>query len=256
MGMLSYPDRLAVIVSETSLLVDGLGDADLSVPVPATPAWTLNQLLRHVGYAHRWVAQMVAERFPQIDRSLSKAHSVDGYAGETAAELKPWLTEGAALISSAMAAVAPDEMIAVLRPGRPGPDFWSTRMAQETVMHRFDAFEALGLPFAVEDRLADDALHEWMTTIVDIIFELRPAAGELLGTGRLCFEATDVGRQWTVDLTGDAPQVAPDRSKADVTVHGPAFDLVLALYQRRGAEGLAVSGDAGLLEKFLAAMRF
>ncbi|MGI5503606.1 maleylpyruvate isomerase family mycothiol-dependent enzyme [Lentzea sp. CA-135723] len=256
MGTLSYPDRLAVIVSETSLLVDGIGDADLSVPVPATPSWTLNQLLRHVGHAHRWVAQMVAERFPEIDRSLSSAHSVDGYTGESAAELGPWLLEGASLISAAMSEVHPDEMIAVLRPGRPGPDFWSTRMAQETVMHRFDAFEALGLPFSVEERLADDALHEWMTTIVEIIFELRPAASELLGAGRLCFEATDVRREWTVDLTGDVPRVVPDRAQADVTVRGPAFDLVLALYQRRGAEGLAVSGDAGLLEKFLAAMRF
>ncbi|GHH49469.1 maleylpyruvate isomerase N-terminal domain-containing protein [Lentzea cavernae] len=93
MGSLSYQERLAVVVSETSLLVAGLDGADLSVPVPATPKWTLNQLLRHVGHAHRWVAQMVGERFPEIDRSLSKAHSVDSYAGETAAELSPWLVE-------------------------------------------------------------------------------------------------------------------------------------------------------------------
>ena len=34
------------------------------------------------------------------------------------------------------------------------------------------------------------------------------------------------------------------------------MDIVLALYQRRGAEGLEVTGDAGLAEKFLGAMRF
>ncbi|SEP77366.1 maleylpyruvate isomerase family mycothiol-dependent enzyme [Lentzea albida] len=256
MGSLDYGERLATIVSETSLLVAGIEGADLSVPVPATPSWSLNQLLRHVGYAHRWVAQMVGERFPEIDRSLSKAHSVEEYAGETAAELSPWLVEGAALIADTMASVAPHDMIAVLRPGRPGPDFWSTRMAQETVMHRFDAFEALGLPFSVPDRIAEDALHEWMTTIVEIIFDLRPAASALLGSSRLHFEATDSPQNWTVDLTGSAPVVVQERQEAAVTARGPAFDLVLALYQRRGAEGLEVRGDSGLLGKFLDAMRF
>lgn len=256
MGALSYRERLDTIVSETSLLVFGIEGADLSVPVPATPNWTLNQLLRHVGYAHRWIAQMVGERFPEIDRSFSKAHSVDSYAGETAAELSPWLIEGAALIADTMLPIDPDDMIAVLRPGQPGPRFWSTRMAHETVMHRFDAFEALGLPFEVEPGVAHDGLWEWMTTIVDIIFDLRPEAADLLGSGRLHFETTDTQQEWTVDLTGSVPLVSPERQEAAVTVRGPAFELLLALYQRRRAEGLEVTGDAGLLEKFLGAMRF
>ncbi|GHH49466.1 hypothetical protein GCM10017774_56950 [Lentzea cavernae] len=147
-------------------------------------------------------------------------------------------------------------MIAVLRPGWPGPDFWSRRMAHETVMHRHDAFEALGLPFEVDERVAYDALHEWMTAIVHIIFDLRPAASELLGSGRFYFEATDTGQEWTVDLRGSAPMVLQDRKKAVAKLRGPAFDLVLALYQRRGTEGLRVSGKAGLMEQFLDAMRF
>jgi uncharacterized protein (TIGR03083 family) len=255
MGSLSYEERLAIIVSETSLLVTGIEGADLSIPVPATPNWTLNQLLRHLGYAHRWIAQMVGERFPEVDRSLSKAHSVSEYTGETAAELGPWLLEGASLIADAMP-VDRLEMIAVLRPGRPGPDLWSRRMAHETVMHRWDAFDALGLPFEVDERVAYDALWEWMTTIVDIIFDLRPAASELLGSGRLYFEATDTGQEWTVDLNGSAPMVLQGRKKAAAKLRGPAFDLVLALYQRRGTEGLRVSGNAGLMEKFRDAMRF
>ncbi|MET9227133.1 maleylpyruvate isomerase family mycothiol-dependent enzyme [Lentzea sp. NPDC003310] len=256
MGSLSYDERLNLIVSETSLLVAGIEGADLSVSVPATPSWTLNQLLRHVGYAHRWVAQMVGERFPEIDRSYSKAHSVDAYAGEKPAELGPWLAEGAALVADTMRPVDRREMIAVLRPGHPGPDFWSRRMAHETVMHRFDAFEALGLPFEVDDRIAYDALWEWMTTIVDIIFDLRPAATELLGSGQVFFEATDTLQEWTVDLSGEAQRVLDFPERPAVTVRGPAFDLVLALYQRRGTDGLQVSGDAALLERFLAAMRF
>ncbi|MFJ5987572.1 maleylpyruvate isomerase family mycothiol-dependent enzyme [Lentzea sp. NPDC092896] len=256
MGSLSYQERLAIIVSETSLLVTGIEGADLSIPVPATPNWTLNQLLRHLGYAHRWIAQMVGERFPEIDRSFSKAHSVSEYTGETAAELGPWLIEGAALISDTMLPVDRREMIAVLRPGEPGPDFWSRRMAHETVIHRWDAFDALGLPFEVDERVAHDTLYEWMTAIAWIIFDLRPAAAELLGSGVLHFETTDTAQTWTVDLRGSAPRVTDDEEKWSVAVRGPVMDIVLALYQRRGTEGLEVTGDAGLLAKFLDAMRF
>ncbi|WP_330271589.1 maleylpyruvate isomerase family mycothiol-dependent enzyme [Lentzea sp. NBC_00516] len=255
MGSLSYQERLDTIVSETSLLVTGIEGADLSIPVPATPNWTLNQLLRHLGYAHRWIAQMVGERFPEVDRSLSKAHSVSGYTGETAAELGPWLVEGASLIADTMP-VDRLEMIAVLRPGRPGPDFWSRRMAHETVIHRWDAFDALGLPFEVDERVAYDTLYEWMTTIAWIIFDLRPAASELLGSGVLYFETTDTAQMWTVDLSGAEPRLVDDEEKWSVAVRGPVMDILLALYQRRGVTGLEVTGDAGLAEQFLGAMRF
>ncbi|MDX8143888.1 maleylpyruvate isomerase family mycothiol-dependent enzyme [Lentzea sp. BCCO 10_0061] len=256
MGSLSYEERLAIIVSETSLLVTGIEGADLSIPVPATPNWTLNQLLRHLGHAHRWIAQMVGERFPEVDRSLSKAHSVSEYTGETAAELGPWLIEGASLISDTMLPVDRRAMIAVLRPGEPGPDFWSRRMAHETVMHRWDAFDALGLPFEVDERVAYDTLYEWITAISQIIFDLRPAVSELLGSGALHFETTDTAQMWTVDFSGTEPRLTEDEENWSVAVRGPVMDILLALYRRRGAEGLEVTGDAGLLAKFLDAMRF
>ncbi|KOV79419.1 maleylpyruvate isomerase family mycothiol-dependent enzyme [Nocardia sp. NRRL S-836] len=256
MGSSSYRERLATIVSETSLLVSAVDGADLSVPVPSCPDWTLNQLLRHVGHAHRWVAQMVGERFPEIDRSLSKAHSVSGYAGETADVLGPWLTEGAALISDTLLAADPQDMIAVVLPGVPGPDFWSRRMAHETVVHRWDAAQALGLPFEVAPSLADDGLHEWMTTIQRIIFTLRPEATPLLGTGVLYFEATDTGAQWTVDLTGNTAQVTEGEQQWSASLRAPAFDLLLTLLQRRPPADLEATGDHALLNNFLGAMRF
>ncbi|MEV6243979.1 maleylpyruvate isomerase family mycothiol-dependent enzyme [Lentzea sp. NPDC051838] len=256
MGMLTYAQRLDAGVAQTELLVSGVADADLSVPVPATPDWTLNQLLRHLGYAHRWIEQLVRERIPTADRSLSKAHSVSEYAGETAAELGPWLSEGASLLATAMRSVSPDEPIAVLFPDQPGPRFWARRMAHETWVHRHDAFEALGLPFSVDPVVAADGLYEWMTTGLQIVHLRRPEFAELLGTGTLAFEATDVDVSWHVDLTGTAPAARQGEGAGAVTVRGPAAELVLALYRRRGPDGLDVAGDSALLKEFLSRARF
>jgi uncharacterized protein (TIGR03083 family) len=187
---------------------------------------------------------------------LSKAHSVDGYAGETAAELGPWLTEGAELLAAAMREVPPDEPIAVLFPDEPGPKFWARRMAHETWVHRHDAFEALGLPFEVDPAVAADGLWEWMNVGLRIVHLRRPEFAELLGAGTLAFEATDVDARWLVDLTGTAPTARQAEGSGAVTVRGPAADLVLALYRRQGPDGLEVSGDAALLKEFLARARF
>ncbi|KJK48001.1 hypothetical protein UK23_18285 [Lentzea aerocolonigenes] len=256
MGMLTHAQRLDTGVAQTELLVAELVGADLSIPVPATPDWTLNQLLRHLGYAHRWIEQLVRERIPDADRSLSKAHSVDSYAGETAAELGPWLTEGATLLASAMREVPEDEPIAVLFPDQPGPRFWARRMAHETWVHRHDAFEALGVPFEVDPVVAADGLYEWMKVGLQIVHLRRPEFAELLGTGTLAFEATDVDARWLVDLTGTKPVALQGEGTGAVTVRGPAAELVLALYRRRGPDGLDVSGDSALLKEFLARARF
>ncbi|MEU7480031.1 maleylpyruvate isomerase family mycothiol-dependent enzyme [Lentzea sp. NPDC042327] len=255
MGSLSYDERLATIVSETSLLVSAVDGADLSAPVPSCPGWTVNQLLRHLGYAHRWVAEMVERRVQETDRSFSKAHSVSGYAGETTAELGPWLLEGAQLLADRMSGVRVDEPIAVMA-GMAGPRFWGRRMAHETVVHRFDACQALGLPFEVGERVTCDALWEWMTTLLPFIFTLRPEASALLGSGVLRFTATGA-EEWLVDLRGEAPvALRHGEVAADASLSGPAFEVVLALYQRRPVDGFEVTGDAALLEKFLAAVRF
>lgn len=244
-------DNAGCIVSETALLVSALGGADLGVQVPATPDWTLNQLLRHLGYAHRWVAEMIERRVPETDRSFSKAHSVSGYAGETAAELGPWLLEGATLLSEALSTVDTDAPIAVML-GLPGPRFWGRRMAHETVVHRYDALDALGLPFTVSPDIARDTVAEWMETLLPFIFTIRPETADLRGAGSLYFEAPSCA--WTVDLS--VPVASEGDRGWDAAVRGSVVDLVLALYQRRGVEGLEVTGDVGLAERFLAAVRF
>ncbi|SMD21385.1 maleylpyruvate isomerase N-terminal domain-containing protein [Lentzea albidocapillata] len=81
-GIPSYERRCAEIINQTALLVSSLNDADLGIQVPSTPDWTLNQLLRHVGHAHRWADSMLRDRLPEIDFSRNGAQLLSSYEGE------------------------------------------------------------------------------------------------------------------------------------------------------------------------------
>ncbi|ANZ36917.1 hypothetical protein BBK82_13370 [Lentzea guizhouensis] len=256
MGILSYERRCAEIINQTDLLVSSLNDADLRVSVPATPDWTLNQLLRHVGHAHRWADVMLRERLPEIDFSRNGAQLPASYEGESASVLIPWLQEGAASLAEVLRSVDPDEMIAPVN-GHPGPRAWSRRMTHETVIHRFDALQALGLPFEVDPEVAQDTLREWTGLALPYAFMRWPAeTAPLVGSGTVHLHATDVEAEFVVDLTGAAPVVREGHEKADVAVRGPVVELVLAVYRRRSVEGLEVFGDRALLELVLERVRF
>ncbi|GGU87043.1 hypothetical protein GCM10010178_91170 [Lentzea flava] len=257
MGKLSYERHCAEIINQTDLLVSALDGADLGVQVPSCPDWTVNQLLRHVGHAHRWTDEMIREKLPEVDFSRSMSLDVTAYAGETAAELGPWLSEGAASLASALQAVEPDEMIATLG-GHPGPRLWSRRMMQETVIHRWDAVNALGVPFELDPAVAADNVAEWTRFALPFAFLRRPAeTAALVGPGNTVhLHATDFDCELVIDLTGPMPAVREGHEKAAVAVRGPVVELVLTVYRRRPVEGLEVFGDHDRLDRLLASVRF
>ncbi|MEU7480030.1 maleylpyruvate isomerase family mycothiol-dependent enzyme [Lentzea sp. NPDC042327] len=256
MGIPSYERRCAEIINQTALLTAALEGADLRVPVPSIPDWTLNQLLRHLGHAHRWADVMLRERLPEIDFSRNGAHHLSSYVGEQASVLIPWLREGAASLAEVLRSVDPDEMIAPVE-GHPGPRVWSRRMTHETAVHRWDALNALGLPFDLDPEIAQDTLREWTGLAVPYAFTRWPEeTAALVGTGTVHLHATDAEAEFVIDLTGAAPVVREGHEKADVAVRGPVVDLVLAMYRRRPVEGLEVFGDRALLDLLVRGVRF
>ncbi|MEU3650211.1 maleylpyruvate isomerase family mycothiol-dependent enzyme [Lentzea sp. NPDC034063] len=257
MKMLSYERRCAEIIHQTSLLTSSLDGADLGIQVPSTPDWTLNQLLRHVGHAHRWADVMLRERLPEIDYSRNGAQLLSSYVGESASVLVPWLTEGAASLSEVLSEVDPNEMIAPLA-GHPGPRVWSRRMTHETVLHRWDVANALGAPFELDLEVAHDTLSEWTALALPYAFLRWPAeTAPLLGPGHTVhLHATDAEAEFVIDLTGPSPVVREGHEKAAVALRGPLVELVLTVYRRRSVEGLEVFGDAALLDLVLDRVRF
>src|SRR5690348_8760485 len=52
----------AEIEASTETLAGLVDGADLTIPIPTCPDWTLRQLATHVGRAHRWAAEIAATR--------------------------------------------------------------------------------------------------------------------------------------------------------------------------------------------------
>jgi uncharacterized protein (TIGR03083 family) len=255
--MLNYERYCAEIINQASLLTSSLDDADLSVTVPSCPDWTVNQLVRHVGLALRWADEMIRSRAPEIAFERNNAMNVADFSGEKAAELGPWLMEGATSLSEALSATDPDLMIATLG-GHPGPRVWSRRMTHELVMHRWDVVNALGVPFALDTEVAADTLAEWTGLALPLAFQRWPEeTAPLVGAGRTVhLHATDADVELVIDLTEPRPAVRQGHEKAAVALRGPVVELVLAVYRRRSVEGLEVFGDAELLDLVLERVRF
>ena len=261
MTVLSYDRYCDEIAAQTGLLTLTIAGADLTVPVPSCPGWNAGQLLRHLGGAHRWAAEIVRARaageIPEDFRDLS------AFPSEDPAVVGRWLAEGAERLGNTLREAGPGTPMWTPVPGG-STDFYARRFTHETLIHRADATLAIGAEYKADTDVALDAIDEWMELgSLPMHFEVHPQMRELLGPGRtLHLHATDTEPQaaaeWVVDLTGDAITWRRAHEKAAVAVRAPLTDLLLLIYKRRPASGdnIEVFGDADLLDFWLERVSF
>ncbi|GAA1777943.1 maleylpyruvate isomerase family mycothiol-dependent enzyme [Streptomonospora arabica] len=258
-------DRLCDrLVEQTRLLAAHLDGADLTLPVPTCPGWTLRNLVRHLWGGHRWAEETVRTRASEplpagILRDVEDASADPSPAGAgDGAAAGAWLVEGAERLAATLRAAGPGARVWTPVPGaRSG--FYARRFAHESAVHRADAARALGIGFTLERASAIDAVDEWMELeSLPMMLDVQPRKRELRGPGRvLAFEADGTAPaerpRWVVDLTGDALACGRGTGPAAVTVTGPPAELLLVLMRRRPAEGagVAVEGDRALLDFWL-----
>ncbi len=256
MTKVTFDRHVSEIITQAEQLRTQVKDADLAVPVRTCPGWSLGNLLRHVGGAHRWAEAVVRTRAG----GPVPHDQVDDVAGDDAADaaaLADWVVEGAALLADTLRAAGPDAPVWTPAPGGTS-EFWARRMLFETVLHRADAAVAVGGPYALAADVALIGVGEWMEfTVLPQVYESDEHLRALLGPGRTVhFHATDAepasAGEWLVDLTGDAITTRRTHEKAAVAVRGPAAALLLALYQRESVltEGPEVIGDRALFEQW------
>jgi uncharacterized protein (TIGR03083 family) len=227
--------------------------ADPDLPVPTCPDWSLRQLTAHMGRVHRWATEIVSTRSATY---IDFGSVPDGQLPDDGADRGRWLTEGAARLVTVLREAGD---IPVWAFGAQVPaSFWARRQAHETMMHCADAQLAAGQPVLLPPKLAADAIDEWLT-IMSGPRSGRPdqRAVALAPGAALHVRATDPGLegngQWLVRHGDDGVSVHPGHDGGDVTLSGPAGEILLVLLRRQPVATVSVSvtGDPVVLGRWL-----
>ncbi|MFF4751753.1 maleylpyruvate isomerase family mycothiol-dependent enzyme [Streptomyces sp. NPDC002514] len=232
--------------------------ADLSATVPTCPDWSLEDLLRHLGGALRWVEVLVRTRAQENIPAERVPHAGRPEARGDAAALDAWLAETGRLLVDTLREAGPDTKVWTWA-GIRDAGFWARRMTHEITIHRADAALAAGLPYDVAPDVAADAIDEWLQ-IIELVQRsgLRKEAGELRGPGRsIHLHATDtppeLNAEWFVELTDEGVAWRRGHEKATVALRGPLTSVLLAFYTRIPPTGpeLEVIGEREVLDFWL-----
>jgi uncharacterized protein (TIGR03083 family) len=153
--------------------------------------------------------------------------------------LEWYRTTLAELVADLRAVDDPDRPVYSFSPAHQRAGFWPRRMAQETVVHRVDAQQAVGVPVApVDPDLAVDGIDEVFGVFV-------PALGADRSPGddrTVHLHATDAEGEWTIRFAEGEVVATTGHDQGDAAVRGPAGELLLWLWGRRPLESLEVAG--------------
>ena len=221
----------------------------LAVGVPWVPAWTVRDLVAHLGAVHRWATGILRAGSTEPPEPASRFRAPDD-------DLAGWYALGLTELVATLRTVDPDAPAWHMSPAasRRARD-WSRRQAHEHVVHRLDLEAAAGVDHApVDVALAADGVDELLGNLPHAA-DFAPKVAELRGEGEvLALHAPDAGAAWRIELVADgfrwerAEAAAPTAS-----LTAPAAALLLVLYGRYPTDRaeVAVDGDPVLLDRWL-----
>jgi uncharacterized protein (TIGR03083 family) len=202
-------------------------DGDLTVPVEHCGEWTLYDLANHLGGGNLWAAAGVTEQ---------RGDHRPEPAPRDPADLRKWFADTADTLLTVLAADPAGPAWTFYPPHTVG--FWRRRRCMETLIHRWDAENALGTPRPIDAALASDGVAEVFDTM----------APRQIDSGRarppeyaLRLTATDTGGSWTY---GPGAPVA--------TLSGPVVRLLLLLWGRLSEGEFTWEGDREAGQRILA----
>ena len=230
---------LAQLEQAVADVVEMLADAELDLPVPSCPGWTVADLVAHLGETHLWAEHAVRAGDPDAPEPSPPRHE--------RIALRAWYSESAEVMLATLRATEPDTACWTfgLRPHT--ARFWFRRQAHEAAMHRWDLAAAVGRDVGYPDSLAADGVDEVVNMFFPRQVRLRRAAP--LSTS-LAVWPDGSGR---LVLAGDGTAAHPGPAAGEVS--GPAEVLVLLLWGRLGLDDprLHVTGDRAAAASVLAA---
>jgi len=239
---MEIPDLVDALRDEGHLLAATAESVPLDAPISTCPEWQMRDLLRHLGHVHRWATAHVEQ---QRTEPMGEREEADLFATwPHDAGLIDWFRAGHGALVHTLETAAPDLDCWTFLPAPSPLAFWARRQAHETAIHRADAQSAGGDITAFPPAFAADGIDELLFG-----FASRPGGRLRADPPRaLHLHAVDVAREWLVHIGSERVEVRGEPGSGDCTVRGSASDLYLLLWNRRAADGLAVQGDAGLLD--------
>jgi uncharacterized protein (TIGR03083 family) len=235
---------------EGHLLADSAALIDFDAPVPSCPAWTVRDLVRHVGGVHHWAAMHVREPRATV-LGVDDLETLFGSWPDDASLVDWYRGEHAALVKTLRSAPADLDTVAFLPADSP-LHFWARRQAHEATTHRVDVQLAAGAVSPIDPVLAADAIDEMLFGFAArsrIRFRSTPAKTVLIAP-------TDAADKWTLTVS-DAPLETSRAAfkDANCVVSGTASDIDQLLWNRLPVDAGKVSGEVDLLRKFKSAVR-
>lgn len=207
----------------------------LTVTVPWIPAWTVRDLVVHLGTVHRWATGIVRAGSTEPPEPAGRFRAPDD-------DLAGWYALGLTELVAGLRTVDPDAPAWHMSPAasRRARD-WSRRQAHELVVHRMDLEAAAGVGHApVDVALAADGVDELLGIVLPRWQHTAPLA---TARARVTVTATDAGRSWLVEVADGTVWTggSPTGAAADAALTGTAEQLLRRLWGRPAE--VAVAGD-------------
>jgi len=235
-------EHIEALAREGDRLAAAVAKADLDATVPTCPEWTVRELTHHVGRTQRWADAHI--RDARTDPVAKEDEDAVWGVMPADPDLVGWFREGLDRLVGDLRAAPADVACWSFLPAPTPLAFWARRQAHETAIHRADAQSAIGDIDGVPAAFAADGVDELLMG-----FFSRPRNRvRAEATRTLQISATDADAAWTVHIGPDGARAERGAIGADCSLAGPASDLYLALWNRRGLDDLTVEGDRGLLD--------
>lgn len=238
-------NHLHVLADENQRFVDAARAAGWSSPVSACPGWDVAELVFHMCKVQSMFHGMLTTEaaspkdLPRLDRPESP---------EALAEL---FLAGARRLEHVLENTADDASAWTFTGSQPAA--WvKRRMAQEILVHRFDAEIAGGAVTTVDEVVAADGIDEKFGVFL-------PWFGEKVRLGgTLHVHCNDTDGEWMLTPVASGVAMTREHGKGDVAFRGPSQLLLLAMWGRISVgeavtAGAEVFGERSVLDDFVAA---
>lgn len=254
------------IRSESARFRAVLADTDPTAPVPSAPEWTAADLLWHVAaeVQHFWTFVLETRPTAPTEETYTEQELP---AEATYEELLAHFDEVNARFIKTLEETGPEEPTWSWSKDRTA-GFTYRRQAHEILIHRLDAELTADAVTPLDPTLAADGVDE----LLDVFYGGKPDWASFAGDDAYVrVDAVDTDTQTWVQLgvvsgtrpNGDKLEDEPDLSvvareeipagtEPDVVIQGTAGDLDAWLWRRRDDEGIQVTGDKDIYDRFRA----